>query len=196
MKRPGITLIELLVVIGIVGILIALMIPAVHAARGAAQATACKNKLRQLGVGVETFYSAHQRFPPGQFGGAYGAGPSSTAWNWLARILPQIEQSEIYKAGRIPTDKLSQSGFIDRTIDSLRCPSDKGLTDDPATDRGNFQGIQSGLTNYKAVCGANWGWDGSLGTHNIGTDWSNGGTNGSQDGQDHGDGIMYRSDSE
>jgi prepilin-type processing-associated H-X9-DG protein len=56
-------------------------------------------------------------------------------------------------------------------------------------------GFPVGLTNYKAVTGANWGWDETLETpRDIQTDWANAGTLGSQDGQNHGDGIMYRSD--
>jgi prepilin-type N-terminal cleavage/methylation domain-containing protein len=194
MARRGLTLIELLVVIGIMGILLALLLPAIHAAREAARATTCKNNLRQLAVGVDLFYMAHNRYPAGQFLGPYGKGPDSTAWSWLARTLPHIEQSDVYKTGGIPTNTLRASRVAGRRFQLLRCPSDPGVTADPSKDRGDLGGFAVGLTNYKAVTGANWGWDESLKTKDIGTDWPNPGTLGSQDGQNHGDGLMCRTD--
>ncbi len=194
MNRRGFTLVELLVVIGIVAILIALLLPAISAAREASRVTACKNNLRQLAVGVDLFQSAHQHYPPGQFFGVYGKGPDSTAWSWLARTLPYIQCADIYKTGGLPTSTLRASKIADRRIAILRCPTDPGLAAEPSQDRGDLDGFPVGLTNYKGVTGANWGWDETLKSKDIGTDWPNPGTNGSQDGQNHGDGIFCRSD--
>ena len=66
-----------------------------------------------------------QRFyPPGQFLGTYGKGPDSTAWSWMARILPYIEESNLYKMGGVPSNTLRASGIVDKSIAIYRCPSD------------------------------------------------------------------------
>lgn len=194
LRRRGITLVEVLVVIGIIGILMAIAIPAVQSAREASRAAACKNNLRQIATGIDLFEGAKGYYPPGQFLGVYGKQMPSTAWSWMARILPYIEEKSLYDAGGVPGNTLLASGITDKPIVLFRCPSDGASGDRPSTDRGNLDGYPIGLTNYKAVCGANWGWDNSQESEDIGTDWENPGTNGTMDGQDHGDGIMYRSD--
>lgn len=67
LKRAGFTLVELLVVIAIIGILIGMLLPAVQQVRSAARRTACANNLRQLGLGLLNYESAHQHFPPGVY---------------------------------------------------------------------------------------------------------------------------------
>jgi prepilin-type N-terminal cleavage/methylation domain-containing protein len=195
MKRSGFTIVELLVVIGIIGILVALLLPAIQASRAAARALSCKNSLRQLALAVDQFYNGHKRYPPGQFNGPYKTkGADTTAWSWIAQILPQIDEANTYKIGGIPTSTIRNSKVADHKIPLLRCPSDPGATPDPASDRRSLTGFPVALSNYKAVTGANWGADETLGQKDIGTDWTNIGTNGSYDGQNNPDGIMYRSD--
>ena len=192
--RSAFTIIELLVVIGIIGILIALIVPAVQAAREAARRASCQNKLRQLGLAANGFHDAQDRFPPGQCGGEYGFGPESRGWSWLARLLPHLEENEIYEQGSIPHATLRESGIAARQVAVFLCPSDPISCQGPRTDAGNLEGFSVGQTNYKGVSGANWGSDGSQHANNIGTKWPNPGTNGSWDGLGNGDGIMWRSD--
>ena len=67
-RRPGFTLVELLVVIAIIGILVAMLLPAVQAAREAARRSHCVNNLRQIGLAAHNFENVHKRFPPGYLG--------------------------------------------------------------------------------------------------------------------------------
>jgi prepilin-type N-terminal cleavage/methylation domain-containing protein len=100
--RPGFTLVELLVVIAIIGVLVALLLPAVQAAREAARRSSCGNNMRQLGIAVHNFHDIRNRLPPG---GAvdqmpeFGTHPTGTQWgsSWFVYILPYMEQNPMYE---------------------------------------------------------------------------------------------------
>src|SRR5688572_26222129 len=88
------TLVELLVVIAIIGILIALLLPAVQAAREAARRSQCQNNLKQIALGMHNFHDVYGNFPAGEVSSNTGVTPTSQArnWVWSALILPFIEQ--------------------------------------------------------------------------------------------------------
>src|SRR6266849_5754579 len=91
--RRGFTLIELLVVIAIIGILIALLLPAVQKVREAAARMQCSNNLKQLELGLHNFHDANKRFP-----GGYG----SNMVAWTTQVLPYIEQDNLLKQAQQP----------------------------------------------------------------------------------------------
>jgi prepilin-type N-terminal cleavage/methylation domain-containing protein len=102
-SRHGFTLIELLVVIAIIGVLIAMLIPAVQAARESARAGQCKNHLKQIGLATLQFHDIYQAFPPARL---KSRGYSSeicetTQPSWLVRILPFLEEASEFERWKV-----------------------------------------------------------------------------------------------
>src|SRR5262245_1646718 len=102
-KPAGFTLVELLVVIAIIGILVALLLPAIQAAREAARRTGCANNLKNLGLAALTHHDAKKHFPL-SYGSAYtGESPTpQSGAGWILSMLPQLEEQGLYdqfKAG-------------------------------------------------------------------------------------------------
>ena len=97
-RRQGFTLVELLVVIAIIGVLVALLLPAVQAAREAARRSSCTNNLRQLGIAAHNFESANKTFPLGRtlVLPSTTLNLKNTQWGHLSRILPYVEGSTIH----------------------------------------------------------------------------------------------------
>jgi prepilin-type N-terminal cleavage/methylation domain-containing protein/prepilin-type processing-associated H-X9-DG protein len=89
----GFTLVELLVVIAIIGVLVALLLPAVQAAREAARRASCANNLKQVGLGLLNHFDAKKILPPGQKQFVY----EGETWAWSVFILPYMEQNTIYE---------------------------------------------------------------------------------------------------
>jgi len=116
--RRGFTLVELLVVIAIIGILIALLLPAVQAAREAARRSQCTNNLKQLSLGLINYESAHRTLPPTAILANHAC--------WVLLVSPFIEQQTLYSQYNFSTDYNTASNFAVATnyVDAFFCPSD------------------------------------------------------------------------
>ena len=89
-KRRGFTLVELLVVIAIIGILVALLLPAIQAAREAGRRSSCQNNLKQIGIAAQNFHDINGTFPPGM------TDDDTNNFGWGAYLLPFMEQKPLY----------------------------------------------------------------------------------------------------
>jgi prepilin-type N-terminal cleavage/methylation domain-containing protein len=119
-RRTAFTLVELLVVIAVIGVLVALLLPAVQAAREAARRSSCQNNLKQLGIGLHNYHDALQTFPSGWIEHPTG---NYEAWAWGSLLLPYLEQSAL-------SDKL---GVTRGTLEQRRRCGSSSAPATPAT---------------------------------------------------------------
>lgn len=122
-RRIGFTLVELLVVIAIIGVLVALLLPAVQAAREAARRIQCANNLKQQGLALIQHLGAHRRFPSGTQQQKNVV--HSNRYLWSGQILPFIEQDNLYSQIDLtqPWNTLPNSVPLQTHLAFFRCPS-------------------------------------------------------------------------
>jgi prepilin-type N-terminal cleavage/methylation domain-containing protein/prepilin-type processing-associated H-X9-DG protein len=115
-SRSGFTLIELLVVIAIIGVLIALLLPAVQAAREAARRAQCANNLKQVALGIHNFEDSHQTLPSSRLGPQHAT--------WFVQILPYVEQGNLYNSWNLVATYYMQNTTTRTTqVGIFYCPS-------------------------------------------------------------------------
>ncbi len=155
----GFTLVELLVVIAIIGILIALLLPAVQAAREAARRVSCTNRLKQIGLALHNHENAMRRYPVGYLStpgvGTRDAqtGDWGPGWSWLVYLMPQMEQNALMQSLRLdlPCWHKSNAIAVKIQLPMLLCPSatnntptvgvtdlDKNVLNDAVFARSNY----------------------------------------------------------
>ena len=154
-RAAAFTLVELLVVIAIIGILVALLLPAVQSARAAARRMQCSNHLKQLGLALHNYHTAHEQFPPAQYiqiDSKAAGNPSPddwVRWSWFASILPYVEQmalADIYAdhLSKPRTGSFSYTNLPEKTTiaPTFMCPSDPA---NPKIHNGSSQSNSQGF---------------------------------------------------
>ncbi|MHC2066796.1 DUF1559 family PulG-like putative transporter [Bremerella sp. T1] len=160
-RRLGFTLVELLVVIAIIGVLIALLLPAVQQAREAARRMECNNKLKQLGLALHNYHDTYGKFPAGAQMGDGKTNSCTTSGRgipWTVAILPFLELNNLYdqvdmSAEFVCSNAESPTSGANRnvwrtSVEAFQCPSFPG------------EAVDKNHTNYYGVMG---GGDSSLG---------------------------------
>lgn len=169
--RNGFTLVELLVVIAIIGVLIALLLPAVQQAREAARRMQCQNNLKQIGLALHNYHdtflslsAANQGMP-----NSSGTNYSGHGWTWHGNILPYLEQKGLYDAIQGPDGFGNESGStssgkaliaLETDVNVFWCPSQPdvrngaqkyAVSDQPSNYNGNM-GTRIGNGNDNCIC--------------------------------------------
>lgn len=176
--RAGFTLVELLVVIAIIGILIALLLPAVQGAREAARRAQCQNNLKQMGLGVQNMHDNKKFLLPSRVANDY--------LTWAVLLLPYIEQDSFYDQWDVTQLYANQNAQVaHRAVPAYFCPSRRkpeeafsvdtpaGALSDYACVTGN--GTQNGaaatgsviIADAQITGGVVTSWRGRLGFHDI-----------------------------
>jgi prepilin-type N-terminal cleavage/methylation domain-containing protein len=127
-RHEGFTLIELVVMIAIIGVLIALLLPAVQSAREGARRASCLNNLKQIGLAMANYHSIYNVFAMGYVAWANSnTNITSLGWGWASAILPQLEQQPLYGATNfaLPIEEPSSLTTLTSALAVFVCPSDR-----------------------------------------------------------------------
>ncbi|MCH2115472.1 MAG: DUF1559 domain-containing protein [Pirellulales bacterium] len=193
LRRRAFTLVELLVVIAIIGVLVALLLPAVQAAREAARRASCTNNLKQIGLACHQHHDTQGFLPQSRWAHSY---------SHLPHLLPYLELQSAYERGRVNENPGTQSQanyfLASLEVPAFFCASDGSPRTHENVNSYNPDVFDKGaITNYVGVGGSGHGIVYSLdpsGGWPFSTDYPYTDPTGNQDSIDAGQGMMYRSD--
>lgn len=144
--RTAFTLVELLVVIAIIGVLVALLLPAVQAAREAARRSSCSNNLKQIGVGLHNYHDSLSSLPTGYMDSGTDLQES---WGWSTLLLPYIEQAPLHQTlgvdkgtfySQLVANPTVVVAAVKTPLKVFQCPSDSSPNGDLVHNNRNFNG--------------------------------------------------------
>lgn len=161
-RLAGFTLVELLVVIAIIGVLVALLLPAIQAAREAARRSQCQNNLKQIGLGVLNYDSAMGRFPPGSTtNGTTITSPNSSTWT--VDILPYAEQQQLFSIWNPAVDfnQPANQRLRETRVAMYLCPTDLDVDELYQPQSGQGMGQFWAAGSYRGMAGVTPGDNGS-----------------------------------
>ena len=155
-RRAGFSLIELLVVISIIGVLVALLLPAIQSARESARRNQCQNNLKQIGAALYSYHDANLVLPPGYVSAYDSTDPDredlGSGWGWASHLLPYLEQNQLYERLNFSRNIEAPENTTTRTlaVGVFFCPSDP-------ISSGRFPVFeQDAVTRIAEVAGANY----------------------------------------
>jgi prepilin-type N-terminal cleavage/methylation domain-containing protein len=164
-RRRGFTLIELLVVIAIIGVLVALLLPAVQSAREAARRTGCQDNLKQIALGMHNYLSSNGTFPIGYVARVDPTNLNLTTpgWGWGTAALPFLEQPALYSSANINLPIETPDNLTARTtaLAVYACPSDRMTGIYTIVDINNNPIVQAWTNSYAG----NFGRDVNIAKH-------------------------------
>ncbi|MDH3718583.1 MAG: DUF1559 domain-containing protein [Planctomycetota bacterium] len=154
-KRFAFTLVELLVVITIIGILIAMLLPAVQSARESARNSQCANNLKQIGLAVQNYETTYRSFPPGGVHTTATNQVSVLRTNWAICILPYLEASNLYELydQNLPNYDAANLPVLQTFLPVMICPSDVDTDSLPGwfgCAPGSYKGVDGAYGPYWA----------------------------------------------
>lgn len=159
-RRTGFTLVELLVVIAVIGVLVAILLPAVQAARESSRRSSCQNNLRQVGLGILGYEGVSRRFPPGKKYSSERDDPDTFAYAWSSLILSHLEEDQVKQQLDFSSPLTSPANLpaSSQPITVYLCPS-AGRLNEFRSEAGQIVGLNGqpgdglGCIDYLGVSG-------------------------------------------
>jgi len=172
-RRKAFTLVELLVVIAIIGILVALLLPAIQAAREAARRTECNNKIKQIGLALQNYHDTYKILPPGGLANVNTTTAIGNCLGWTVLVLPFLEMQALHDQVNFRANTGNGYDAAASVIETVMvtayiCPSSvraKQFENGSATIyTTHYYGIM-GPKGTNAATGGTYGWDNSQTGH-------------------------------